>query len=132
MNRTLDFPFSKPPEMAVERYLLTLLAAVVKNAGGEVKIPIKDIVDAEEGDSIIKSPSSDLTSLVLRCAPRGTDLLRSAWETPTPKTRIIPMAENQHRSQTLDDVRLALMEEERVTRQQEDSPRTRVTRMPSA
>lgn len=124
-KRNLDFPFSKPSDMSVEKYLLALLVATVKQAGGELTIPVKAIIEAEE-ESIVKSPSDEMTHLVLRSAPRGTDLLRTSWETPQPKpAKLQPPTENSERSQraqVLDDLRLTLLEQART---QEPDPDAR-------
>lgn len=127
------FPLQKPNDMPLETYLLHLLAAIVKQNGGEMRLTTSAILNSV-GCAITRHPSDKNDAVVLRVTPRGTDTYfvkeAPAWTAPTsPKTRVLPnisqpRVETQHhesvpkttRSRQLDDMALYLMEQEQQER----------------
>jgi len=111
--------------MPLERYLINLLAALVEKAGGELHIKVSDII-ASTDQSLIRYASSKLDEIVLRCAPKGTDMYvvpeAPSWTASqiTRQTKAAPQQAPQsplppdpQRVRSLTDLDLYLREQER-------------------
>lgn len=129
------YPLERPNDMPLEKYLLNLLTAIVKQSGGEVRLTASAILSAT-GCALIKAPSEKMDALTLRATAQGTETYfvteAPAWTAPTsPKTRVLPTisqptprVETQQsdnlpktsRSKQLDDMALFLAEQARDER----------------
>ena len=124
----LPYPMDRG-DMPLERYLLNLLAAIVKQSGGEVRLTSRAII--ESGTlSLSKTPSDKMDGVVLRTSPAGAELY-FALEAPPSTTESKPRRQKPvsvqeqppedapviHRQ--LSDLDLYLLEQEKAARRAE-------------
>lgn len=123
------FPLQKPNDMPLESYLLNILAAIVKNNGGEIRLTAASII-AAAGTALTRYPTEKKDGIVLRVTTEGTDTYfvkeAPSWTTqPTPpRTRAVqpqnpvattqaPPPINNPRNKVLTDMSMYLAEQER-------------------
>jgi hypothetical protein len=126
--------------VSLDRYLTNLLSALVKKAGGTLRISIADILKVQEC-VLLRYPTSNLQEIVLQLAPRNTDMYvvpeAPSWQASAPvrpqvrQTEVPPQTSSSPIPQpttrianTLDNLSLYLKEQEREEKlrkaQQED------------
>lgn len=115
-------PFSFLDDGPKDRTLLLLLLAMIKKNGGEVTLDLTDLTSIENGASFHKYPDDSGAHLVLRYARKGAEaffLTETETSNPTPQSRPRPVQpQSMPRHALLDDVDLALREEEMAERAQ--------------
>lgn len=132
----LPYPLSANG-MSPDRYLLNLLAAIVKKQGGEMRLKVSDILSVTD-QVLVRYPNDNLTEIVLRLGPKTTDLYvvseAPSWTART-STRKSPTQSNSpteedsspHIPQRIEnnDLRLWLLEQEREGKRAEREKQVR-------
>lgn len=110
------FPLDRG-ELSVERYLLTLLLAAIKDAGGELKIKISSLITTDSKQTIIKRVDDSGDLIVLQSAAEGSELLCVRESAPRTSQSSSP---RQRQPQQDDDVTKYLLEQRRAAEQAAD------------
>jgi hypothetical protein len=121
-------PFAFLATLTKEDQLLTILQAVIKKQGGEVRLAVADLTDPDTGDALFQYPSDNGAELVVRFARKGATAYFKPEE-PLSEPRLNPKIRQPVRSPSLEidqnlerspvrhsvhsDLDLALLEEER-------------------
>jgi hypothetical protein len=66
------FPYIRG-DMSIEKYLMTLLLAILRKSGDEIRLSAEDILSVDDEDRIIKSIDDKTRSIVLSCGPKYPD-----------------------------------------------------------
>jgi hypothetical protein len=114
--------------VSLDRYLTNLLSALVKKAGGTLKISVADILKVQES-VLLRYPNANMSEIVLQLAPRNTDMYvvpeAPPWQQtmaetrPQPRQREViqpppqPQPTSPRVANTLDNLSLYLKEQER-------------------
>jgi hypothetical protein len=119
-------PFAFLATLTKEDQLLTILQAVIKTQGGEIRLAVSDLTDPDTGDALFQYPSDKGDELVVRFARKGATAYfkpeepSSTPERSTSRARVVTPrqqpeeeAQSRPRHSVHSDLDLALMEEER-------------------
>lgn len=79
----------------LEAYLVRILAAIVKNAGGELRVKASEVDVIDERTILVKDYDSDAQELVFRCGSAFNEVYRVSPEAPlcqTMKSSLSPVS----------------------------------------